>query len=75
MSTNNGIKAFPVLHSIDGNWVREPIEEYQGMTLRDYFAAKAMQALLNADPDRIHKYISVEAYCMADEMIAAREAG
>ena len=41
-----------------------------GMTLRDYFAAKAMQAL-------IHKnYFDVaakEAYQMADAMLRARE--
>lgn len=41
-----------------------------GMTLRDYFAAKAMQAL-------IHKnYFDVaakEAYQMADAMLKARE--
>ena len=46
-------------------------EPEKGMTLRDYFAAKAMQAL-------IHKnYFDVaakEAYQMADAMLKAREA-
>jgi hypothetical protein len=47
-----------------------------GMTLRDYFAAKAMQGLLsdgvgkNAD---IH-IIASDAYFVADAMLKAREA-
>jgi hypothetical protein len=46
----------------------------KGMDLRDYFAAKAMQALLNssyyqsADDDKIAKY----AYEAADAMMEAR---
>jgi len=42
-----------------------------GMTLRDYFAAKAMQAMFNgysASSDR-------EAYAVADAMLAEREKG
>jgi hypothetical protein len=55
----------------------------QGMTLRDYFAAKAMQAYM-ADQDLIEMYchlgqdvqqqISNTAYQMADAMLKAREA-
>ena len=47
-----------------------------GMTLRDYFAAKAMQGLLsdgvgkNADI----RIIASDAYFVADEMLKAREA-
>ena len=43
----------------------------QGMTLRDYFAAKAMQTMLQGSTgyDDIAKY----AYMMADEMLEARE--
>lgn len=70
MSNNTGGSAFPM----SGFDTRhgQPIQAvYQhGMTLRDYFAAKAMQAL-------IHKnYFDVaakEAYQMADAMLEARK--
>ena len=39
--------AFPVLHSIDGNWVRDPRKEYSGMTLREHAAIEAMNGLLS----------------------------
>lgn len=41
--TCDGGPAFPVPHSIDGNWVREPLEAYRGMSLRAYFLAHVMQ--------------------------------
>ena len=47
-----------------------------GMTLRDYFAAKAMQGMVGrevSDPSRIEKYAE-NAYKMADAMLKAREA-
>jgi hypothetical protein len=54
----------------------------KGMTLRDYFAAKAMQGLLkNALTEEFHLIdndwmagISMDAYSMADAMLKAREA-
>lgn len=42
MSKNDGGPAFPAIHSIDGNWVKEPQPEYLGMSLRAYFAGQAM---------------------------------
>ena len=43
-----------------------------GMTLRDYFAAKAMQAITKrADVD--HFFTSTQAYKLADAMLKARE--
>ena len=42
-----------------------------GMTLRDYFAAKAMQALI--DNDGLFSEIPTQAYALADAMLAARE--
>jgi len=51
----------------------------QGMTLRDYFAAKAMQGLIAADAHDGgcvkcgDKYIAPLAYEMADDMLKARE--
>lgn len=38
--------AFPNLHSIDGNWIKEPIEQYAGMPIRLELAARFMAALL-----------------------------
>ena len=43
-----------------------------GMTLRDYFAAKAMQALI--DNDHLFWEIPTQAYELADAMLKAREA-
>ena len=55
-------------------------EECFGMTLRDYFAAKAMQGLVAAsigDGGCVKcddKFIAPLAYDIADEMLKAREA-
>lgn len=45
---------------------------FQGMTMRDYFAAKAMQALI--DNDGLFSEIPTQAYALADAMLKAREA-
>jgi hypothetical protein len=42
-----------------------------GMTLRDYFAAKAMQALI--DNDGLFSEIPTQAYELADAMLKARK--
>jgi phage gp46-like protein len=45
-----------------------------GMTLRDYFAAKAMQSLLlTVKREQDVNIISKAAYQMADDMLKARE--
>ena len=72
------IPAFPHFsrsrqHSLDGYTVYQGIEE--GMTLRDYFAAKAMQgfmadSFLQAEVDEF----AARAYEMADAMLKARVA-
>ena len=52
-------------------------EDKTGMTLRDYFAAKAMQALLSDTDWRLDMDIedtAKAAYMTADEMLKAREA-
>ena len=46
-------------------------EVLRGMTLRDYFAAKAMQALLMRGIT--FQTTPVQAYQMADQMIKERE--
>ena len=48
------------------------IVPHGGMTLRDYFAAKAMQALI--DNDGLFLEIPTQAYALADAMLKAREA-
>ena len=58
----NNEAAFPNPHLRDGS----------GMTLRDYFAAKAMQALI--DNDGLFSEIPTQAYALADAMLKAREA-
>jgi hypothetical protein len=53
-------------------------EPFQGMTLRDYFAAKAMQGICNSRSHselKGHAIASAKvAYEMADAMMKAREA-
>lgn len=48
-------------------------ERATGMTLRDYFAAKAMQGLLSSDVYAPVEKFAKQAYVMADEMLKARE--
>ena len=66
MSNNTGGHAFPAHHF-------DLAEGEHGMTLRDYFAAKAMQALIEKY-DESPVEISLEAYEIADAMLKQREA-
>ena len=77
MTTETGGPAFPCHPGIEN-----PI--YDGMSLRDYFAAKVIQGIC-ANPDDIHvpedetydQYvdeISRSAYKIADAMLKARSA-
>ena len=50
-----------------------PVAGYQGMTLRDYFAAKAMEGLLSSTKTADEKVIAEDAYNMADAMLEARK--
>jgi len=63
-NTNTGGPAFPY----------ENRYEHEGMTLRDYFAAKAMQACIAKGAPLIFIDIACKAYEMADAMLRAREA-
>jgi hypothetical protein len=68
--------AMPQLHTIDGNWVKEPIEEYAGLTKREYFAAKAMQGIMannRAKPTKQEHFdnIAEDAVRSADALIRA----
>jgi hypothetical protein len=72
-NTNTGGPAFPTTKPLE-HWG----DPNQGMTLRDYFAAKAMvfyfagpdAKVISKQPDAIARW----CYIMADEMLKAREA-
>jgi len=62
----------------------ENVLSHRGMTLRDYFAAKAMQGLLTIpakelsnglsdEYPRLDSYVSYLSFSMADAMMKARE--
>lgn len=71
MSTEKqtGGSAFPV-----ATWDREQMRYIgEGMTLRDYFAAKAMQGLLADLESDDAEAISTASYLIADAMLKARE--
>lgn len=53
------------------------VAAHEGMSLRDYFAARAMEALMQMDGIQFaykYKEHAAEAYKQADAMIKAREA-
>ena len=75
MSNNNGGPAFPGIRIKQGDNYNAPAKIYYGgMTLRDYFAAKAMHASMTADPANEADSDSHArwAYEMADAMLKAR---
>lgn len=51
-----------------------PNDRRDGMTLRDYFAAKAMQPLIVSFTIQDINWTSEQAYKIADAMMKAREA-
>jgi len=72
-NTNTGGPAFPAGERFEGvdGWHTEP-----GMTLRDYFAAKAMAAYASSADWRIDMgpdETAFAAYKQADAMLKARE--
>ena len=62
--------AFPVFDSSIAGQDYECIDA--GMTLRDYFAAKAMQALIETNPRVDLGAIAENSYMMADVMMKVR---
>ena len=76
MSKDTGGPAFPFWSDSDG------LAQYSGMTLRDYFAAKAMQGLMTrkeqggfdfAVYEKDAMRVALWAYDLADEMLKARD--
>ncbi|MBT0363626.1 hypothetical protein [Morganella morganii] len=77
MTDKTGGSAFPMLGSVayNSDWSIDP-----GMTLRDYFAAKAMQGIITTAAAPIltslaglDDDIAKTAYELADAMLRARE--
>ena len=69
-NTNTGGPAFP--NEGFNGWG----EPQQGMTLRDYFAAKAMQSILAREDGRFTttlEFVGGKSYQYADAMLKARE--
>lgn len=78
-NTNTGEPAFPTGIFFDDKGLI--IGGSNGMTLRDYFAAKAMQVawgmyeeLYDCDPENLISLVADYAYELADSMLKAREA-
>ena len=67
-NTNTGGQAFPLMFT--------HATTQEGMTLRDYFAAKALQGICASGPTHewSNSRLAAEAYEMADAMLKAREA-
>ena len=71
------MKAYPTTYR---NYDESISHDCSGMDLRDYFAAKAMQAIIGKSDDRsldigeIDNWIGDYAYVVADAMMEARDA-
>lgn len=77
MSENTGGPAFPSAESFD-RFEQAHIPADQGMTLRDYFAAKALSTLVETWADSSPKHAdecAKIAYRFADAMLAERNKG
>ena len=81
---NDGGPAFP-LAGVFGTASGQTVHANPSMTLRDYFAAKAMQSLCSLSQEELEKafgkyeqptpaVLAAASYQMADEMIKARSA-
>jgi len=71
------MKAFPTTYR---NYDESISHDCSGMDLRDYFAAKAMQAIIGKSDDaslnidEVDNWIGSYAYVVADAMMEARDA-
>jgi hypothetical protein len=83
MSANDGGNAFPVADydhmAFQPADVVEHKRQLSGMSLRDYFAAKALQGLasnkafIDSSDSRSIQYTAEAAYQLADVMLSIRE--
>jgi hypothetical protein len=70
MTKQTGGPAFPVSHDMA---LVAGLQNAYGMTLRDYFAAKAMQGFTHEYVYDNSDVIADKAYTLADAMLKARE--
>jgi hypothetical protein len=70
-NTNTGGPAFP----IERIMLDCGLQSFPGMTLRDYFAAKAMQGIISTNTSFLHnpEQLAKKAFEFADAMLKARE--
>lgn len=78
MSKDTGGPAFPIVELCSG----DTIGSFYGMTLRDYFAAKALVVIADMAAKGLHdikrangtaeQSIASDAYALADAMLAER---
>jgi len=71
---NDGGPAFPPQIACDADGIYQEVSVYgvqSGMSLRDYFAAKAMQALC-MNPSATSELVAQAAYLVADAMLKER---
>ena len=68
-NTNTGGPAFPTeAYDLE----RQTVVREEGMTLRDYFAAKALRTFSD-DTDELMMENAIKAYKQADAMLKARD--
>ena len=69
------MKDLPITMDEPAGWIEKTGGYAKDMTLRDYFAAKAMQTMLSDDPDYHQKYRFIDladfSYQCADAMLEA----
>jgi hypothetical protein len=73
---NDGEPAFPVPVGEREFWDREENGSPNGITIRDYFAAAAMQGFVSSYPrgdSASADLIAGDSYTMADAMLTARK--
>ena len=71
---DHGGPAFPIPLQPEQVW--QGLAPCDGMTLRDYFAAKALQGLLSDSNVRASEEVfATKSYAIADAMLKARSAG
>lgn len=61
--------AFPQLHTIDGNWNREPLDKYNGISQRLYIATKIASAFCSGDSFENIDDMVRKSYQITDELI------
>lgn len=73
MNKETGGPAFPYEYDRDDNFGGTFRATESGMSLRDYFAAKAMHAIGLTFDDNVNADVATMSYKMADAMLEARK--